>query len=160
MNDNLADLVADERITNYGLLLEANRRLERVFEHSLRERHGMTNVTLEALLRLGRSEDRQMSMTALAEQMVLSSGGVTRLIDRLDQSGLVERLQCAADRRVQWAHLTDEGWRVLGRALETHLVDLEEHFASLISKDELSVLAGVLERIRSECRSGGATAER
>lgn len=160
MPDRLAALLADERITNYGLLLEANRRLERVFERSLREQHDMTAITMEALLRLGRSEGAQMSMKELADQMVLSSGGVTRLVDRLNEAGLVERLQCAEDRRIQWAHLTDEGQRVLQRALETHLGDLEEHFASLIDAEELPVVARVLERIRAECRSGDAPAAR
>jgi len=148
------DLIGDERITAYGMLLEANRRLERVFEHSLREHHDMTNVAFEALLRLGRSEGGQMSMSELADQMVLTSGGVTRLIDRLNETGLVERLQCAEDRRVQWAHITDAGRIRLAEALETHLVDLETHFVSLIEPDELVVLSRVLDRVRSECRLG------
>ena len=148
-----AGRAADERITAYGLLLEANRRLERVFEQSLRANHNMTKVTFEALLRLGRSDGGQMSMSELADQMVLSSGGVTRLIDRLAADGHVERIQCAEDRRVQWAHLTDAGRRQLESALESHLSDLEIHFSSMIDPGELNGFMTVLDRIRCQCRS-------
>lgn len=150
-SDTGPPLISDDRITTYGLLLEANRRLARTFEHTLRSEHDMTNVTFEALLRLGRSDDQRMSMTELADQMVLSSGGITRLVDRLASLGLVERLQCPEDRRIQWAHLTGEGRRRLEAALESHLRDLEEHFAALIEADELPVLERVLDRIRSSC---------
>ena len=73
----------DDRITAFGLLIEANRRLTRTVETSLRVNHKLPLVDFEALIRLGRSVDRQMSMSELAEQMVLTSGGVTRLVDRL-----------------------------------------------------------------------------
>ena len=115
----------------------------------------MTVVTFEALLRLGRS-DGHLSMSALAEQMVLSSGGVTRLIDRLQRDGLVVRVQCPEDRRVQWAELTDQGRSRIEAALQTHLEDLEHHFSGLISADELPVFLGVLERLRAGCRAAAA----
>lgn len=151
-----SDVLADERITAYGLLVEADRRLQRVFEQSLREHHGMTVVTFEALLRLGRS-DGHLSMSELADQMVLSSGGVTRLIDRLERDGLVERVQCPEDRRVQWAELTVEGRVQIEAALKTHLDDLQQHFSGLISDDELPVLLSVFERLRAGCRTSQTT---
>jgi DNA-binding MarR family transcriptional regulator len=143
--------IDDDRITAFGLLIEAERRLQRTFERSLRLNHGMSLVTFEALVRLGRSEDMQMSMSELAEQMVLTSGGVTRLIDRLEGIGAVERIQCPSDRRVQWARLTEAGGRMLETALETHLADLEEHFASEIEPAEYDTFVRVLDRLRSEC---------
>jgi DNA-binding MarR family transcriptional regulator len=145
-------LLADDRITAYGLLIEADRRLRRVFEQSLRESHGMTAVEFEALLRLGRS-DGHLSMSELADQMVLSSGGVTRLIDRLQRDRLVERVQCPEDRRVQWAELTAEGRARIEAAVATHLEDLQRHFSSLISAEELPLLLRVLERLRAGCRT-------
>ena len=151
MDDTTAALVGDDRITAYGLMLEANRRLERLFERSLREHHDLSQVEFEALLRLGRSNGAQMSMSELAQQMVLSSGGITRLIDRLGESALVERRQCPEDRRIQWAHLTKAGERRLADALATHLVDLEAHFSALISSDEQAVMNRVLDRLRSGC---------
>lgn len=150
-------LVDDDRITSFGLLVEAHRRLQRTFDRSLRDHHGMSAVTFEALLRLGRSDGHRLSMSDLAEQMVLTSGGVTRLIDRLAEAGYVARLQCPSDRRVQWAQLTEEGGVVLGAALRTHLEDLEDHFASEIDPEELPVVNRVMDRLRTECRRSGLT---
>lgn len=144
-------IVDDARITTFGLLVEAERRLARTFDRTLREEHGMSAVTFEALLRLGRSDDRQMSMSQLADQMVLTSGGITRLVDRLASAGYVERTPCASDRRVHWARLTDDGYTILEAALVTHLRDLETHFASEISEEELPVLTAVLDRLRTDC---------
>lgn len=145
-------LVDDDRITSFGLLVEAHRRLQRTFDKTLREQHRMSGVTFEALLRLARSGDHRMSMSELAGQMVLTSGGVTRLIDRLSEAGYVARLQCPSDRRVQWAQLTDGGRAVLAAALRTHLEDLEAHFASEITSEELPVVNRVMDRLRTECR--------
>ena len=156
-HESSASLVDDDRITAYGMLLEANRRLERVFERSMREHHSMNGVTVEALLRLARSEGGRMSMSELGDQMVLTSGGVTRLVDRLAAEGLVERRPCDSDRRVHWAQLTPEGRARLESVLATHVSDLEVHFASLISDDELPVLIGVLDRIRSQCEAPSPT---
>ena len=93
--------LADERIGQFGLFVEAGRRLARIMEASIQQRHGMTSIEFEAMLRVARSPDHRMSMSQLADQMVLTSGGVTRLIDRLAAGGLVARVACPADRRVQ-----------------------------------------------------------
>ena len=142
---------SDDRISEFGLMIEANRRLIRSVETHLREVHGLPMVDFEAMLRLGRSPDHQMSMSEVATQMVLTSGGVTRLIDRLTDQGLVERVSCPSDRRVQWARLTDEGLRTAAAAVTTHLQDLDEHYFSLMSDDERTTLASVLGRLRTAC---------
>ena len=92
-----------------------------------------------------------MSMTELGDQMVLTSGGVTRLIDRLSELGAVERIQCPSDRRVQWARLTDGGARMLETALDTHLDDLDKHFASEVGPEEYDTFVRVLDRLRTDC---------
>jgi DNA-binding MarR family transcriptional regulator len=143
------NVLDDDRITAFGLLVEANRRLVRTFETSIRKAHGLTLVDFEALVRLGRSSERQMSMSELADQMVLTSGGVTRLIDRLVADGVVERVSCPSDRRVHWARITDEGHERVSDALVTHLSDLNEHFFSTMSAEELATMVSVLDRLRS-----------
>jgi MarR family 2-MHQ and catechol resistance regulon transcriptional repressor len=150
-NADVDSIVGDERITAFGLLVEAHRRLQRTFDKTLRDRHGMSGVTFEALLRLGRSDEHQMSMSELANQMVLTSGGATRLVDRLTEAGLVDRIQCATDRRVLWVRLSAAGVAALAVATETHLNDLEAHFVSEIEPHEMVVLTTVLDRLRKEC---------
>jgi DNA-binding MarR family transcriptional regulator len=150
-NTTPGDVLADDRITRFGLMLEANRRLMRTVEQSLRDQHGLAMVDFEAMVRLGRSPDRQMSMTELAEQMVLTSGGVTRLIDRLAKQQLVERILCPSDRRVHWARLTEQGVETVSAALVTHLQDLDEHFFGAMSREEEVTLTSVLDRLRTGC---------
>ena len=127
--------------------------MERVFERSIRSHHGMSKGSFEALLRLARTEGGQMSMTELADQMVLTSGGVTRLVDRLGVEGLVERRNCEHDRRIHWAHLTPQGRAKVEEVLATHLADLEAHFSGRITDDELPVVLRVLDRLRSDCET-------
>ena len=146
----------DDRITEYGLMVEANRRVARVIEASLRASHGLTLVDFEAMVRLGRSPDNQMSMSVLAGQMVLTSGGVTRLVDRLAAQGHVERVSCPSDRRVQWARLTEHGLQTVSTAMTTHLQDLDECYFSVMSDADRSILAGVLDRLRSTRREASA----
>lgn len=143
------DVLADERITKFGLMVEANRKLMRTFERSLRAGHGLAMVDFEAMLRLGRSPDRQMSMSELAEQMVLTSGGITRLVDRLANDDLVERVLCPSDRRVHWARLTNQGVTTVSEALTTHLQDLDSHYFGTMSDSEEATMTTVLERLRA-----------
>jgi DNA-binding MarR family transcriptional regulator len=143
------NLIRDGRIGAYGRLLEAQRRLNRVFDRSLREQVGISSVWYEALLRLGRSPQRQMSISQLGEQVVLTSGGATRLVDRLEEVGYIERVACPSDRRVQWVRLTEPGLAILIAATEVHLGDLEEHFSSHLTVAEMATLTDLLDRIRS-----------
>lgn len=142
-------LTVDERITAYGRLVDAQRRLHRMFGRSLRDRVGISIVWYEALLRLGRSPERQMPINGLGEALELTSGGATRLVDRLEESGFVERVGCPTDRRVSWVRLTEDGMTVLTDATRVHLDDLDEHFVTKLSSDELTTLTELLGRFRS-----------
>lgn len=142
-------LVADERISAYGRLVEAQRTLHRVFDRSLRAQAGISAVWYEALLRLARSDDGRMPINELGEAMQLTSGGATRLVDRLEENDYVERAACPSDRRVSWARLTDEGMDKLTDATRVHLNDLDEHFVSQLSPDEMAGFTTILRRLRT-----------
>ncbi len=149
-----SDPLADDRITAYGRLVEAHRRLSRIFDRRLRAETGLSDTWFEALLRLGRSPDRQLAITELGDQMVLTSGGATRLVDRLVDAGYVTREACPTDRRVQWARLTDAGLAKVTAAIEIHLADLDEHFTSQLTTAELDQLGAVLDRLRDPSPAG------
>jgi DNA-binding MarR family transcriptional regulator len=142
--------IADERIDHYSRLVETQRRLHAIFGRTLRDRAGISPVWYEAMLRIGRSPEEHLPITELGEAMQLSSGGATRLVDRLEETGYVERTACPEDRRVWWVTLTDRGREALVEATGVHLEDLEEHLTSRLSADELDMLAGLLRRIRPE----------
>lgn len=146
MNDPIGP-EADDLITSYGTALEAVTRLSRIFDRGLRERAGMPSTWFEALLRLHRHGDA-MPVGQLGEQLSFTSGGATRLVDRLVTEGLVARADCPSDRRVQWVNLTPEGTERFAEALDVHLDDLRAHFGDLTTADERTNLVKILDRFR------------
>lgn len=147
----------DRRIHTFGVLLEALTRLNQRFDRSLRAKVGITHSWFEALLRIERSGGH-MTMGDLAEQIALTSGGVTRLVDRLIEEDLVERQACATDRRVLYVALTETGRAKLNEAIDVHLVDLEEQLTGRMSEEERSLLVAVMERLREPVDVGQADA--
>jgi DNA-binding MarR family transcriptional regulator len=139
----------DARIQAFGLLHEAHRRLERAFNASLEESCGVSGPFFEVLLRIGRSPGGRLTMSELAGQLGLTSGGTTRLVDRVVAAGLVERASCPTDRRVQWVVLNEAGERKLDEALEVHLADLQREMLDRLEPGELPVLERALDRLRT-----------
>lgn len=144
-----ADLGAcgDPRIHTFGVVLEAMSRLGRVFDRSMREATGLSTTLFEGLLRLERSGG-ELSMGELTSQVALTSGGATRLVDRLVDEGYATRRQCSDDRRVQYVAITADGRDVLGRAIAVHLDDLDEHFSGHMTEPERQTIVSVFERLR------------
>lgn len=141
-------LISDPRISSYGRLVAAQRRLHRVFDRSLRNQAGISIVWYEALLRVARAADEQMPINELGDALELTSGGATRLVDRLEEKGYIERVRCPTDRRILWARLTDLGLEVLAAATRVHLDDLDENFVSRFTAEEMDTLEGLLRRMR------------
>lgn len=138
----------DERIRGFGLLHEAHRRLERAFSCSLERSSGISGPFFEVLLRVGRSPGGRLNMSELARQLGLTSGGTTRLVDRIVAAGLVERESCPSDRRVQWVVLSDTGERKLDEALVIHVQDLQRELFDRLEPDEIAVLERALDKLR------------
>ena len=109
-------------ITAIGLLAEVFQALESRLAQQVAE-HGLGPVEFEVLVRLGRSPGRLLRMTDLSAQTSLTTSGVTRVVDRLVERGLVQREACASDRRTTYAVATDDGMAALREVLPGH-VDL------------------------------------
>ena len=109
--------------------------------------HGLTINDYEALLHLSRAEDGRMRRVDLAGRLLLTASGVTRLLDGLEEAGLVERASCASDRRVTYAVLTEAGRRRLHQASESHVAGVRAFFDARYSGQELEQLAGLLGRL-------------
>lgn len=140
--------VDDPRIRTFGLLIEAHTQLTSQLDADMRRSDGISLQTFEVLLRISRSEDGLVTMSQLADAVSLTTGGVTRLADRLTAEGLVQRVSCPADRRVVHLSLTDAGSATLAAALEHHLESLERRVASRIGPEELAPFESVLDRLR------------
>ena len=137
----------DALVTTFGRLLEVHGSLGRRLGSSLEQQAGIPSAWFEVLLRVSRAERGLVSMGALAEQIALTSGGVTKLIDRMIDAGLVQRVPCPTDRRVAFASLTRRGERVLEQALHVHVADLRQAFAGF-SRADLRTLDALLDRLR------------
>ena len=142
--------VDDERILTFGLLLEAHARLTQLLDADLQASDDISLQTYEVLLRIGRSEHQRSTMSALAGGLALTTGGVTRLADRLERAGLIQRGSCPNDRRVTWLSLTPAGEETLSAATQHHLESLDRHVRSRLDPQDLPVLHRVLDVLRSE----------
>jgi DNA-binding MarR family transcriptional regulator len=112
--------------------------------------HGLTINDYECMLLLSRAEERRMRRVDLAEQLILTASGVTRLLDGLEKEGWVDRAACASDRRVTYAVLTDEGYSKLKEASKSHVADLRTFFEARYSEEELEQLAQLLGRLPAD----------
>jgi DNA-binding MarR family transcriptional regulator len=128
-------------------LLRAYAATTRALSAELVAEHGLTINDYEALLRLARAEDRRMRRVDLAAALLLTASGVTRLLDGLENAGLVERATCSSDRRVVYAVLTEAGRAKLAEASESHLAAVRELFDERFTEEDIARLAELLERL-------------
>jgi MarR family transcriptional regulator, 2-MHQ and catechol-resistance regulon repressor len=138
----------DPAISTYGRLVEVTRRLEQHFAATISCRFGLPLPRFELLLRLGRSPGEELTMSALADQLGVTSGGATRLVDRVAADGLVARRTCTEDRRVHHVALTGAGRALLEQVLAAHRADLERELTSRLPDDTQVQLDGLLDRLR------------
>jgi DNA-binding MarR family transcriptional regulator len=128
-------------------LLRAHRAVTRQLDARLAAEHGLTISDFEVLLRLARAPDRRMRRVDLAQEVLLTASGITRLLDGLERAGYVERDSCATDRRVVYAVLTDEGTAKLREAASSHFGQVEELFGGRFDEPELTELHALLVRL-------------
>jgi DNA-binding MarR family transcriptional regulator len=139
---------ADEpRLAAWSAFLRAHARVTRLLERELQAEESLALADYDVLVQLALAGDRRLRMSELADRLLLSRSGITRLVDRLERDGLVERMTCESDRRGQWAALTDAGHQRLRNASPTHLRGVAEHFLDRIPQEELETLRRTLERI-------------
>ena len=128
-------------------LLRAHATLRRSMDANLLAAHELTINDYEVLLALAHAPDRRMRRVDLAERVLLTQSGITRLLQGLERGGLVERADCPTDRRVVYALLTEEGYARLREASRTHLDDIRSLFAARFTQDELETLERLLGRV-------------
>jgi DNA-binding MarR family transcriptional regulator len=116
-------------------------------EAELVTEHALSMGDYDILVRLSRGPDSPLRMTDLADRVMVSPSGLTRMVNRLVDRGLVERSRSAQDARVVLVHVTDDGRRLVRRAARTHLRGIREHFTDRLTEAQLRALADVLETI-------------
>jgi DNA-binding MarR family transcriptional regulator len=146
----------DAQLAPWRAFLRAHARVERRLDEDLRTRHGLSLQEYETLLHLAESPERRLRMGRLADSLLLSKSGVTRLVDRLVDDGLVERTSCTSDARGAEATLTALGLSRLRAAAPTHLDGIREHFLSAIDPADLGVVGRAMDAVSEGLCNGAA----
>lgn len=137
----------DPRLRAWRAMLHGHAALMRQLEAELMDREGMSLAEYDALVQLAGAPERRLRMSDLADQVLLSRSGVTRLVDRLERQGLVERSRCAPDARGAYANLTAAGARRLREALPVHLAGVREHFLEAVDALDLPAIERAMTRL-------------
>jgi DNA-binding MarR family transcriptional regulator len=135
-------------------LLQTHRQLTRALDVELEAQHGLALSGLELLARLAASPERWLRLSMLATQTGLSLSRVSRIVDALEDRGLVVRKSCPSDARAINAHLTPAGSELLAAAERTHVASMQRRFFDHLSTEEIETLATVFSRF-----APGAAAE-
>jgi DNA-binding MarR family transcriptional regulator len=128
-------------------LLKAHAELTRALDGALHDKHRLSLSAYEVLSRLAHAEDGYLRMSQLAERTQLSISRVSRVIDHLQERGLVERRSCDSDSRVVYGTCTPDGLAHVAEAQETFFAVIEERFLGKLTCDEVNVLGTLLGRM-------------
>jgi DNA-binding MarR family transcriptional regulator len=128
-------------------LLRVHAALFKALDAELEATHGIPLSSYEVLIYLRSAPDGRLRMADLADRVLLSRSGMTRLVDRLERAGLLVREQCPDDARGCFAVLTQEGREFLDAARPTHLNGIRDRFLRHFSDEELEVMAQQWERV-------------
>jgi DNA-binding MarR family transcriptional regulator len=149
-----------DRLTPWKLFLHAHAAVMEALEEELVDELDLPLTWYEVLFRLADAPDGRMRMTDLARSLLLSKSGVTRLVDRMESAGLVERGVCASDRRGSFAVITTQGRALYRKAAPIHLRGIDRLFLDHLSRAEKGALVSALGKVlaaRSTARPAQAS---
>ena len=147
MSSQVLSTQASPAVDAFVRLLRAHAATTRALSAELDAEFGLTINDYEALLRLSCAEDGRMRRIDLANELLLTASGVTRLLDGLERAGYVEKASCASDARVTYAALTAEGRKRFRAVSRAHVAGIRKLFDERFDEDELTTLARLLGRL-------------
>ncbi|TDD01821.1 MarR family transcriptional regulator [Nonomuraea deserti] len=129
------------------MLQRAQVRITRHLEAELLVAHDLPLASYDVLMQLAEAPERRLRMNDLADRVLLSRSGLTRLIDRLQRDGLVAREACADDARGLFAVLTERGEARLAEATPTYLRGIRTQFLDMLGPDEIGEVRSMLAKL-------------
>jgi DNA-binding MarR family transcriptional regulator len=138
--------------------MEAHAAVLDVLKAELQRERDLPLPWYDVLLHLSEAPGHRLRMQQLAARLVITQGGITRLVDRMQAAGLVQRASCESDGRGAYAVLAAEGQAVLRDAAPVHLRGVEEHFLAHLTPQEVEMLRVAMGRVR-QANSGRAAME-
>jgi DNA-binding MarR family transcriptional regulator len=145
--DTAARELSAEELGAWRGLLRLHSALVKALDAELLAEHDLPLTSYEVLINLQAAPGRRRRMAELADSVLISRSGMTRLVDRLEREGLLVRDACESDGRGLFAVLTDKGEDLLTKARPTHLAGVRERFLRHFSEEELRTLARFWERV-------------
>ncbi len=136
-----------EELYAWRAFLRAHAHITRVLEAELVAEQRLSLGGYDVLVQLAEAPERRLRMAELADAVLLSRSGVTRLVDRLERAGMVARERVAGDGRGVVATLTDRGLDVLRTAARTHLAGVSRHFVALLTPEQLRHFGELCEKL-------------
>ncbi len=144
---SVAEKLDERRLAAWRALLASHAALVGRLGEELQDEKGLPLPWYEVLLWLNQAPDGRLRMGELADSLLLTPSGVTRLVDRMEAEGLVQRQQCPSDRRGWHAVMTPAGRARLRSAAPVHLRGVERHFGRHLTDDEADLITDVLGRV-------------
>jgi DNA-binding MarR family transcriptional regulator len=148
--DHAAAELTEEQLAAWRGLLRVHAALVKALDAELVGEHDLPLSSYEVLITLQASPGNRCRMAELADRVLLSRSGMTRLVDRLEREGLLVRDTCSSDGRGCFAVLTEAGEAVVARARPTHLEGVRRRFLRHFDGAELERMAGFWQRVLSE----------
>ena len=140
-----------ERLRCWRLYFESAMALQDILDGELEEAAGIPQRWYDVLVHLEESPDG-ISMTALADQILYSKSGFTRVVDRMEEAGLVTRVRPPDDRRTILVLLTDKGSEAKERARRYHRDGINRHFSKHLTDTDIKALTRALEKLSAHAR--------
>jgi DNA-binding MarR family transcriptional regulator len=144
------------QLSAWRLLLEAHATVTELLEDELMAERGLPLNRYDVLLNLAEAPEGRLRMQELSASVLLSKSGLSRLVDRMVEAGLVRRERCEDDRRGWFAVLTDQGRGALRRAAPIHLRGIHEHFTRHLDREEVEALTTALTKVVAAARATAA----
>ncbi|HZT95649.1 MAG TPA: MarR family transcriptional regulator [Chloroflexota bacterium] len=139
--------IDDSRITTFGRLFEANAKLSHLLARDLVREFDLPLSWYGVLLHVGRSPGGIRPIGELISATAFTTGGVTRLVDRMERAGLVERRPCPSDRRVMYVGLTESGRALLEKASAVHAQSIQRYLIDRLEPREVPELERLLQKL-------------
>jgi DNA-binding MarR family transcriptional regulator len=145
-----SSLLSERELAAWKGMLATHSRLVHELDAELERDHGLPLSSYEVLMNLADAEDNRLRMGELADRLLLSRSGITRLADRLEKQGLIERRRCDDDGRGYYAWLTDSGRDLIIAARPDHLDGVRRHFLNRLGPDDIKALGAIWDRLDSD----------
>jgi MarR family transcriptional regulator, 2-MHQ and catechol-resistance regulon repressor len=139
--------IDDDRIRLMSLVVRTHRRLTENLGRELEQNVGIPLVFFDVLIHVGGAPESRLTMSRLSTDVALTTGGVTRLVDRMVEAGLVARENCPSDRRSIYVVLTPSGQAVLERAVAEHIAGIDRHLVAHLSDGDRAALEVALLKV-------------